>query len=83
MRDAGADISRNFATAAVDGLHARHPKRSAREKLALWQRLSIYFIPLAFACWRLLSRQSAIARAFFRSTGHIIEHGVSHFSKYG
>ena len=42
-------FAKSFATAAVDGLHARHPKRSAKEKLALWQRLSICFIPLAFA----------------------------------
>jgi cellulose synthase/poly-beta-1,6-N-acetylglucosamine synthase-like glycosyltransferase len=42
-------FAQNFATAAVDGLHARHPKRSAKERLALWQRLSICFVPLAFA----------------------------------
>ena len=41
-------FAKSFATVAVDGLHARHPQRSAKEKLALWQRLTIGFIPLAF-----------------------------------
>jgi cellulose synthase/poly-beta-1,6-N-acetylglucosamine synthase-like glycosyltransferase len=50
VRDAvRGHFAKSFASAAVDGLHARHPKRSAKEKLALWQRLSICFIPLAFA----------------------------------
>ena len=63
------DIRESFATAAVDGLHARHPKRSAKEKLALWQRLSICFIPLAFAAvllfedWRSL-RALSLALTF-------------------
>jgi cellulose synthase/poly-beta-1,6-N-acetylglucosamine synthase-like glycosyltransferase len=37
----------SFATAAVGGLHARHPERSAREKLAAWQRLACWLLPLA------------------------------------
>ena len=50
VRDAvRGHFAKSFAAAAVDGLHARHPKRSAREKLALWQRLAICVIPLAFA----------------------------------
>jgi hypothetical protein len=49
VRDAiRGHFAKSFATVAVDGLHARHPKRSAKEKLALWQRLTICFIPLAF-----------------------------------
>ena len=50
VRDAVRNhFAKSLATVAVDGLHARHPKRSAKEKLALWQRLTIGFLPLAFA----------------------------------
>jgi cellulose synthase/poly-beta-1,6-N-acetylglucosamine synthase-like glycosyltransferase len=38
-----------FATVAVDGLHARYPERSAKAKLALWQRLLIGLAAIAFA----------------------------------
>ena len=50
VRDAvRGHFAKSLATVAVDGLHARHPKRSAKEKLALWQRLTIGFLPLALA----------------------------------
>ena len=40
-------FAKTFTTAAVDGLHARYPERSAKERLALWQRLAIGLPPLA------------------------------------
>jgi cellulose synthase/poly-beta-1,6-N-acetylglucosamine synthase-like glycosyltransferase len=50
VRDAvRGHFAKSFATASVDGLYARHPKQSAKEKLALWQRLSLGLLPLAFA----------------------------------
>jgi cellulose synthase/poly-beta-1,6-N-acetylglucosamine synthase-like glycosyltransferase len=39
-------FAENFATTAIDGLHARYPERSARARLALWQRLFVGFVPL-------------------------------------
>ena len=57
------NFAQNFAAAAVDGLHARYPERSAKEKLALWQRLVIGALPLAFAAVLLFEHWASL-RAF-------------------
>ena len=64
VRDAvRGHFAKSFATMAVDGLHARYPERSAKEKLALWQRLMIGLLPLAFAAALLLEDWASL-RAF-------------------
>lgn len=41
-------FAETFARGAVEGLAARHPDRSARERPALWQRLTLVLSLLAF-----------------------------------
>ena len=53
-------FAQSFATAAVDRLHARFPDQSAKAKLALWQRLLLGSLPLAFGAALVLDAQSAI-----------------------
>jgi hypothetical protein len=53
-------FAQNLATASVDGLHARFPDRSAKAKLAPWQRLSLFSLLLAFAAALVLHAQPAI-----------------------
>jgi hypothetical protein len=53
-------FAQNLAAASVDGLHARFPDRSAKAKLATWQRLSLFSLLLAFAAALVLHAQPAI-----------------------
>ena len=53
-------FAQNLATASVDGLHARFPDRSAKAKLATWQRLSLFLLFLAFAAALVLHAQPAV-----------------------
>ena len=53
-------FAQNLATASVDGLHARFPDRSAKAKLAPWQRLLLFSLLLAFAAALVLDAQPAI-----------------------
>jgi len=53
-------FAQNLATASVDGLHARFPDRSAKAKLAPWQRLLLFSLLLAFAAALVLHAQPAI-----------------------
>jgi hypothetical protein len=49
----------NLASASVDGLHARFPDRSAKTRLALWQRLSLCLLLAGFGAALVLQAQPA------------------------
>lgn len=49
----------NLAAASVDGLHARFPDRSAKARLALWQRLLLFSLLAGFGAALVLHAQPA------------------------
>ena len=49
----------NLAAASVDGLHARFPDRSAKARLAIWQRLSLFLLLAGFGAALVLQAQPA------------------------
>ena len=49
----------NLAAASVDGLHARFPDRSAKARLAIWQRLSLFLLLAGFGAALALQAQPA------------------------